>query len=394
MLFDVFSNPFEGDFLGLSEILACRQFLKTTARVNELGKTLEASPVEVDPQAVQPDLLSSACWRPETGFMRMGLNAGVTDRGDWTWLKAEASIAAFFSGAVESVSVDVESARPLTLAGHSVSGNFFHVQGEGDRIAVQDENGNAILLLNRHEPEGLPGIWLRDGFEENSLVRLGSAGGCSIATGDWLSYWDPDFEDDRFRGDTDEFQSQIQRAAGALEEFLPNYYVWTTALIREIVPIKTKEVFRGGTSSRSFMFCPGHIHFSVEATLIQTINMMIHECSHQFFHMALWNAPIVKKGAPEAYSVLKNTRRPLEKVLLGYHAFANIKLALGILHPLDNVIDPAELAEQEQHVSAIVANLDEPLQEHAEMYLEEAGKELYYPLRARLTEQERLSPVG
>jgi len=48
--------------------------------------------------------------------------------------------------------------------------------------------------------------------------------------------------------------------------------------------------------------------------------LLVHEASHQHFFVVGFSAPLVKPDAPEAYSPLKETNRPLKKLLLGYHA--------------------------------------------------------------------------
>jgi HEXXH motif-containing protein len=107
--------------------------------------------------------------------------------------------------------------------------------------------------------------------------------------------------------------------------------------------------------------------------------------------MLLWCGRVVTRDAPEAYSALKNTKRPMERILLGFHAFANILLMFPQLRQATDRIDPKELAGHVQHVSSIVRELDSVLQEHWERYLEPQGRELYLPLRERLVAAELLS---
>ena len=100
---------------------------------------------------------------------------------------------------------------------------------------------------------------------------------------------------------------------------------------------------------------------------------------------------MVKEGAPEVFSVLKNTSRPLDKVLLGFHAFANMRLALGFLRANPEGLELKELADHERDVSSIVGSLDSSLQPFVDDYLEPAGEALYAPLRAKLVGAELLA---
>lgn len=55
--------------------------------------------------------------------------------------------------------------------------------------------------------------------------------------------------------------------------------------------------------------------------------MLVHEASHQYLYLLdMLGIPLVEEGATEAFSPLKGMPRPMAKLLLGYHAFANIAL--------------------------------------------------------------------
>lgn len=387
MLFNVFSNPFEGDFLSLAKVLACRLFLKDVARVNEFSAEFERAPIPIEGRMVQAERLSVGCWRPEIGFVKVGLVSGVKSDGHARWLEAQALIAAFLAGAISKLSIDVDLPRPLIFAGRTLSGERYFITAESDCLTVETTSGES-LTVTRQDSSGISPVWARTGKDD--VLRFGTASACTIGTADWLSSLNLSPENSQFFGDLTEFCKLIERAASILEASLPLYYLWCATLIREIVPLIAPQ---GGTTSGSFIYCPGHIHFSVGASLIQMIANLIHECSHQFLHMLVLNAPTIKKDAPEAYSILKNTNRPLDKVLLGYHAFGNVLLALRLLGDANGLLSVAALQEEESHVDEIVSSLDEPLQEYADDYLEEAGKEIYSPLRAQLLETSVLSHV-
>lgn len=387
MPFHYLSSPLEGDFLTLSETLACRQFAGTVERVNQLARRLKVAEVPVDTQAIAPEFLGTRSWRPETGFIRMGLKSKLPEAEEWSWVAGQTALAAFLCGAAPSVDVKISSSHPTTVAGHLLDAEHLAFKGAQKTLRVTTGAGEEITFTLYEAPEMTP-VWLRDAEED--LIPLGSAALCVRADGKWVDHWDADAPKDIYSGNLEPFRQQIADAAAALERCAPIYFVWVTTLLRELVPLSADSLF-GGTSSRSFVFCPGQIHFSTPATLLQTVNMMVHECSHQYFHMVQWSVPVVKEGAPDVFSVLKNTNRPLEKVLLGFHAFANMRLALDILRSNPDGIDLKELGEHELDVTSIVNSLDAGLQQYADEHLEPAGQALYLPLRAKLVSAELLA---
>jgi HEXXH motif-containing protein len=387
MAFPVFSNPFEGDFLTLAESLACRQFIATIDRVNQLARRLNVPEVPVGVEGIKPTLLGARCWRPETGFVRMGLRSNSKEGEDWSWIAGQMALATFICGAAPSLEVEMTSKHPTTVAGNMFDAGHLVIKGEEGKLEVTAE-GRPPVTFTQFTGKDMTPVWVRD--PEHDLIPLGSAAVCVRADGKWVDHWDADAPKDIRTGDFEDFYRQLEEAADVLEQSAPLYYVWVLTLLRELVPLKADQL-AGGTSSRSFLFCPGQVHLSTPATLLQTVNMLVHECSHQFFHMLQWSMPIVKEGAPEVFSVLKNTNRPLEKVLLGFHAFANMRLALDLLRANPDGIQMDSLAKHERDVGATVISLDAGLQRYAAEYLEPAGQALYVPLRAKLVSAELLA---
>jgi hypothetical protein len=106
--------------------------------------------------------------------------------------------------------------------------------------------------------------------------------------------------------------------------------------------------------------------------------------------MLLFRGPAVKKDAPDAYSILKGTKRPLEKLLLGYHAFANVLLTLEEIKRRDLDVDRRELDRQIASSGRLVADLQAELEPRWEQFLEDRGKDMYLPLRKRIAAEVKL----
>lgn len=107
--------------------------------------------------------------------------------------------------------------------------------------------------------------------------------------------------------------------------------------------------------------------------------MLIHECTHQYLHMLSWFETLVTKDAQPHYSPLKGCERPLERIVLGYHAFANVLLAYA---QLDTHGYGERISSRVRVVSGYLDELAKPLVD--EVGLSALGREIVRPLRARL----------
>jgi HEXXH motif-containing protein len=128
---------------------------------------------------------------------------------------------------------------------------------------------------------------------------------------------------------------------------------------------------------------------SSPGSLLQTISMLVHECSHQYFHSVQWSCPVVEDDAPQGFSILKEINRPLDKILLGFHAFGNVLYAFSCLRG-NSAVDQIELEAQVRHVRRYVDDLQTQL-EQQQQWLTQTGKELYLPLKALLASKTSLA---
>lgn len=379
MLFNVFSSPDEGDFLSLAEHLSCRLFRSTVGGVRALAGRLGAAPPPIDVDAATPDRVSTRLWSPDVGHVLRGLSARTDDH--WPWVSAQLAIAGFASGLVDDLDIELAGApdRWLTVAGRSLRGERLRFEGHAGSLAVTDGGGETVLRLDRVDSEGLDPVWARS--DADDLVRIGSAGTVVLGGGEHIDQWEtPDYE---LAPATPAFRAQIEEAAAVLEECLPTTYVWIAAVLREVGAFANPGP---GTRSSSSVKCPGHVRMSVGASLIQTINMLVHECCHQYFFLATTGARVTRRDAPEVYSVLKQTARPFERVLLGFHAFGNVLLVHDALLDGRHPINRREVEAERTFARQLVAGLDASLQGGWQHQLEEAGVEIYQPLRRRLVE--------
>jgi HEXXH motif-containing protein len=376
MYFSAFSTPGQGDFVALAEALSLRSFRKALDAINGLADQLGMRSLKLKPGQLPPDALATRLFRPELGAVRLGLRGGLT-RDDWPWLAAQMSMAGLLAGVVPSLDLVLPGSRPLFVAGHVVDGEGLRLVADDTGLGITGPAGDVLRLAKISLP-GIPPVWSRD--PQRQVLRLGSAGAATFSSGAWEPYWYPGSPPIALARDQERSKRTLESALTLLEEHLPINYLWTMLLLHELVP--EREPKPDGTTSGSSLSWPGHVRIS-QSSVLQTIIMLTHECSHQYFHLVQWNASVVKKGAPAVYSVLKETKRPLDKVLLGYHAFANVVLVLAQLRNCQTTIARTEIDHQLYSVGRLVAELAGVLEDQGQ-FLNQAGLSLYEPLRDRM----------
>jgi HEXXH motif-containing protein len=380
MSFSCFSSPETTGFKSAADHLAARFCFSTRVAVERAAASDGLPPLPATVRSASPGAPNR--WRSEVGAVRLALgNPAFRDRSDW--LRAQFLIAEYLDGLVHELELVLEESPPLFLAGHVVEGTRLLVHATADSLVVSDGVRTPKLVLERFAAPGVSPVWVES---RESVVRVGSGSLAVFSNGEWERRWYPESTMPQVAGDRARNRAILEEACAILEELQPGYYLWIALLLREIVPIRG--VGGDATTSQSSAVWPGHVHISA-SSIVQTIIMLIHECSHQYFHMLQWCTGIVKEGAPPVFSVVKDTRRPLDKVLLAHHAFANVLLALSALLDAAHAPLKAEIARQVQYVGMLVSSLEDGLAEN-EAYLEPAGAEVYLTLRNELRARVRL----
>ena len=116
----------------------------------------------------------------------------------------------------------------------------------------------------------------------------------------------------------------LTQALDLLEEHLPHYFDWVVRIIRRVAVVHfERNVLYSGSYEHQY----GTIHISDNSRVLSLAEMLIHEASHQYFELLTKLGPTVDPGHTELYySPAKRCDRPLDKILLAYHAFANVML--------------------------------------------------------------------
>lgn len=171
----------------------------------------------------------------------------------------------------------------------------------------------------------------------------------------------------------------VRSAAAVLAENAPEYVHWVRRVLRGIGPIRQR---RHEIRSGSSIDWPGVIAVSFPSKPAALAEMLVHECSHQYYHQILALGRVDDgSDTHQYYSPVKQTGRPIRKILLAFHAFANVLLVSR--QCLERNFDDGGYSERNQ------ANLAPQLRqmEHALRHtraLTPSGRALFEPLCERV----------
>jgi HEXXH motif-containing protein len=164
-----------------------------------------------------------------------------------------------------------------------------------------------------------------------------------------------------------------------LATHVPDYGRWVEELVRQViaVPAAAHQLISNSDASR-----PGEIHITAGRTVAETLEMLVHEASHQHLFVAqLFGSLDDGTDARLYYSPVRGTKRPIGAILVAYHAVANISLAMRAVR--SGGFDPDGYFERnENEYLAQVPVFEDALS--TSNALTEAGVALWKPLHERL----------
>lgn len=165
----------------------------------------------------------------------------------------------------------------------------------------------------------------------------------------------------------------------------PPYATWTERVIRYIIPLVAPE---GAMLNGSQGHRPAEVHMSTPSDPLRLAEMLIHEASHQHFFLAT-RLGAVDDGSDERlyYSPLVREGRPIERILLAWHAVANILLFYTAYEAAGLPRSDFFHRNREQLLGEL-AQLDEPLRQTRS--LTAVGMGMYAPMAECMTRQEQL----
>lgn len=272
------------------------------------------------------------------------------------------------------------SARSRLFWGHLLlpPADSLGVESDGRcaRLRFRREGTRGEVRLTRAED----GRWLAEGAKE--LPRFGPPGaGIILLPREAAS--DADFRElgpslsEKITGGDIEV---CDRALRILEAYAPPYRLWVSRVIRQIILMRPAE--EGVMSSGSMCNLPGLIYMSASDKPMPLAEMLVHEASHQYLNLLCRLGPISDGTDTTLYhSPAVRKPRPLDRILVAYHAFANMELLYRLC--LDGRIDDEDYcASNQASLRPQLEQLEAPLLDNPA--LTHIGRALFCPLHARL----------
>lgn len=204
---------------------------------------------------------------------------------------------------------------PLELAWSSDLGNLYKAIRSGDEDYAMKSATAFALMAGAAQAVRLSSI----GSGRRRLVLLPRQ--AALDSGVFRDVDDAALALDTFSPDLLEVLTQ---ALDLLEAHLPHYFDWVVRIIRRVVVLQSgRNVLHSGSPEHQY----GTILISDNFRVLSVAEMLIHEASHQYFELLNKLGPTVDSSHTELYySPVKQCDRPLHKILLAYHAFANVML--------------------------------------------------------------------
>jgi HEXXH motif-containing protein len=244
-------------------------------------------------------------------------------------------------------------------------------------IRLEPSRGRAMQAILQRDTTG----WVTDQAER--LVEVGA--GRSIALlpsyavpGDMIA------EDDfhsifEFPPITAALAQPFASALDLLALHVPLYQRWVEDVLRGLVPCRCN---LSRTRSSSWMHAPGIVLISTGSDPVTIAEMLIHESSHQYFHLLARLGPVDDGSDQQEYfSPAVGRPRRLSRILIGYHAFANVLLFYRTL--LQTGFGANEICVvNEARISHDVERLSIPLRDNTA--LTPLGRDLVEPLMRQL----------
>ena len=176
---------------------------------------------------------------------------------------------------------------------------------------------------------------------------------------------------------------EVEAFDGALRllaNWSPSYSAWVERILRSIVcfPHYENQSFSG-----SWHDAPGVIHMTMSIDSLKLAEVLVHESSHQYFHLLTRLGPVDDgSDTNEYYSPPVGRKRPLSRILIAYHAFANIVLFYRDYRLRGGGRVESHINNNLTKIELQIEELAKPLDKNSA--LTPIGTALYEPLAARL----------
>lgn len=375
-VFRYLSTPMEGEYKVLAAELAAVQYATFCQGVLKRAPAgADVSRVEAIVRAIGERPSTVAYWTPEVSSIYAGLVPAHALRGrtsDWSWLHAQATVSGFVTGLLRRIKLSTKVASPLLICGRTFVG-LLRIEGDDGFLSVRCDSVETRFQAIA-ERDGAP-VWT-DAQGPDAFARVNGQPAIRLVGNEWhCCDW---IDQDCATADA-AAQAATQCEAGLelLARVAPEYYQWVICLLKEITPMRRPGPHCIASGSSSLRM--GGIDVAIPASASETAEMLVHECSHQYYHMCSWLGSTVTPEAKSHYSPLKRCERPLDRILLGYHAFGN---AMIMFDRMASAGMHEQIRIRWTTVTGYMDQLVQPLQ--SQHNLSELGQAMYAPLREQL----------
>lgn len=213
----------------------------------------------------------------------------------------------------ELACADIELARPARLGwhGHLLPRARRVVAATAERVELDLANGDRHVFL-RHELTG-----------DSRVVALPYIDGmCVIAPWAVDTYASIHVPFALSPLPIDHIVAPLREAWRLIETASPATFRWCGRVATDVVALAGDA---GTSRSGSNRDAPGQLALSVPASPLTLAELFVHECSHQYFHLAEELGSVDDGSDRRLYwSPLTRSERPLDRILIAHHAVANI----------------------------------------------------------------------
>lgn len=175
----------------------------------------------------------------------------------------------------------------------------------------------------------------------------------------------------------------LSRAMDSLRDHLPEYHEWVQRIIRTVILVQCGEqkYLRSGSALHSW----GAIYISNHDDPACLAEMLVHEASHNYFQLLTRLGDVADLSNQKLYySPFVETVRHIDRILLAYHAFANVYLYYRKAQ--SHVADPESIERRRKTLLRDLTMVDAYLRDNA-MDLTNIGRSLAEPLMRELEEE-------
>ncbi|MEX2262165.1 MAG: HEXXH motif-containing putative peptide modification protein [Bryobacteraceae bacterium] len=163
-----------------------------------------------------------------------------------------------------------------------------------------------------------------------------------------------------------------------LTAYSPIYLPWVLRVIRYLIPLNETTGIQSGSVEDQF----GVVCAALGPNSVPLAESFVHEASHQHLNLLCRLGPIDDGTDSNLYySPVARKERPLNRIVVAYHAFANLLLFYRLLRA-NGISDDAYCAQKEAELISQVEDLESPLR--TSRALTSIGRGLCDPLIERV----------